>query len=100
VEHLVFSLHFFSFAILTTVLLWPVFYLLGMNPSPANYAVTATKFLLDTVYLFLAVRSFYRQGRLGAALRAPIIFLGYFGIYLLGYGGSLGYALWGNLASG
>ncbi len=100
VEHLVFSLHFFSFAILTTVLLWPAFYLLGMKPGPASYVLMTLKFLVDTVYLFLAIRTFYRQGRLGSALRAPIIFLGYFGIYLLGYGGSLGYALWANLASG
>jgi hypothetical protein len=81
VEHLVFSMHYLSFAVLTTTLMWPVYYLIGIHPTLKNMTFAFAKFGIDILYLFVALRVFYR-GRLGlAVLRALIAFGGYFGGY-------------------
>ena len=85
VEHLVFSMHFLSFAVLTTTLMFPVYYLIGLHPSRLNFAVAVLKFLLDVFYLFVALRAVYRDSPGAALLRAPVVFAGYFVIYLLTY---------------
>ncbi len=83
VEHLVFSMHYLSFAVLSTTLMWPVYYLIGIHPTRLNLAVAGTKFAVDILYLFLALRAVY-GGRLAlAALRAFVVFAGYFGAYAL-----------------
>jgi hypothetical protein len=85
VEHLVFAMHYLSFAVLTTSLMWPVYYLIGIHPTLKNMAFAFAKFGLDILYLFVALRVFYR-GRLGlAVLRALIAFGGYFAGYAVVY---------------
>jgi len=59
VEHLVFSMHFVSFSTLVTVMLWPVYFFIGIKQGPVNYAVMALKWLIDVVYMFFAVRAVY-----------------------------------------
>ncbi|MCA1633076.1 MAG: DUF3667 domain-containing protein [Acidobacteria bacterium] len=85
IEHLVFSLHFLSFTALTLVLMWPVYFVLGINPTLLNMLVALAKFLLDIFYLFVAARVFYRESVGKALLRAPVIFVGYFVIYIIMY---------------
>lgn len=85
VEHVVFSLHFLAFTSLTTVLMWPVYYVVGIRPTMLNMAIAAGKFVLDIVYLFYAQRAFYRERPLKAMLRAPVLFAGYFIIYVVTY---------------
>ncbi len=85
VEHLIFSLHFLSFTALTLVLMWPVYFVLGINPTLLNMLVALAKFLLDIFYLFVAARVFYRESVGRALLRAPVIFVGYFVIYIIMY---------------
>jgi hypothetical protein len=78
VEHLVFSMHYLSFAVLTTTLMWPVYYLIGIHPTLENMTFAFAKYALDILYLFVALRVFY-GGRLAlAVLRALIAFGGYF----------------------
>ena len=85
VEHLVFALHFLAFTSLTIVLLWPVYYLIGMNPTRLNFLVAFGKFALDILYLFVALRAVYRGSVAIAALRAFVVFGGYFVLYVLTY---------------
>jgi hypothetical protein len=81
VEHLIFSMHYLSFAVLSTTLMWPVYYLIGIHPTRLNLTVAASKFAVDILYLFVALRAVYR-GRLAlVVLRAFIVFAGYFGSY-------------------
>jgi hypothetical protein len=85
VEHLVFSMHYLSFAVLTTTLMWPLYYLIGIHPTLKNFAFALAKFSIDILYLFVALRVFYR-GRLGlSVLRALITFGGYFAGYAVVY---------------
>lgn len=85
VEHLVFSMHYLSFAVLTTTLMWPLYYLLGIHPTPKNMALGFAKYALDILYLFAALRVFY-GGRLAlAVLRALVAFGGYFVGYVVIY---------------
>jgi hypothetical protein len=83
VEHLVFSLHFLSFTALTVVMMWPIYYVLGLKPTFWNLFVVLLKFLLDIFYLFVAARVFYKESVGKALLRAPVIFVGYFVIYVV-----------------
>jgi hypothetical protein len=83
VEHLVFSMHFLSFATLTTTLMWPVYYFfIGIHPAGRNYLVALAKFAVDIAYLFIALRAVYRGRTALAAVRALVVFVSYFVIYI------------------
>lgn len=83
VEHLVFSLHFLSFTALTVVMMWPIYFVMGIKPTFWSLIIVLLKFLLDIVYLFVAARVFYKESVGKALLRAPVIFVGYFVIYVI-----------------
>jgi hypothetical protein len=83
VEHIVFSMHFLSFTALTVVMMWPIYFVMGIKPTLISLAVVFLKFLLDIFYLFVATRVFYKESVGKALLRAPVIFAGYFVIYVL-----------------
>jgi Protein of unknown function (DUF3667) len=85
VEHVVFSLHFIAFTSLTVVLMWPIYYVLGVTPTAFNVWVAVGKFLLDIVYLFVAARAFYRDTAGWALVKAPAMFAAYFVIYVITY---------------
>ena len=85
VEHVVFSLHFIAFTALTVILMWPVYYAVGIGPTSAGLWVAGAKFLLDITYLFLAARAFYRDGVGWALVKAPLMFAAYFFIYVTTY---------------
>jgi hypothetical protein len=82
VEHLVFSMHFVSFSMLTTVLLWPVYLFIGIKQGPANYAIAALKWLVDIVYMYFAVRAVYGLRPARTALASVLLVAGYFLTYL------------------
>ncbi len=83
VEHLVFSLHFLSFTALTVVMMWPIYFVMGINPTVLSLVITLLKFLIDIFYLFVAARVFYKETIGKALLRATVIFVGYFVIYVI-----------------
>jgi hypothetical protein len=85
VEHVVFSLHFIAFTALTVVLMWPIYYVLGIAPSAVTMTVAAAKFLLDMAYLFFAARAFYKDSTGWALLKAPVMFFAYFIVYVVTY---------------
>jgi hypothetical protein len=85
VEHLVFSMHFLAFTSLTTTLMWPIYFFLGIAPTRYNMLVAASKFLLDIVYMFVALRAVYRGSHAFAVLRAFVLFVGYFLCYIFIY---------------
>lgn len=82
VEHLVFSMHCLAFTSLTTTLMWPVYYFVGIAPTRFNMYVAGSKFLLDILYMFVALRAVYSGSRGFAVLRAVVLFVGYFLAYL------------------
>ena len=83
VEHLVFSMHFFSFTMLTLILLWPVYFFTGIKSGGASTLVAVVKWLIDIVYMFFAVRAVYRLGTARTLLASLLLILGYFLIYIL-----------------
>jgi hypothetical protein len=85
VEHLVFSMHFLAFTALTTTLMWPVYFFLGIAPTRYNMLVAVSKFLIDIFYMFLALRVVYKGSHAFAVLRAFVLFFGYFLTYILVY---------------
>jgi hypothetical protein len=89
VEHLVFAMHFVAFTALTVVLLFPVYLLTGINPSPVTKTLAACKWLVDIAYMFFAVRAFYGHGALRALLLSLVLIGGYFVCYMTVYVGAL-----------
>jgi hypothetical protein len=85
VEHLVFSLHFLSFSLLTSVLLWPVYFVGGVEPKTRDMLLSLFKMLLDSVYLFFALRHFYERAAVKNLLRSVVLLAGYFAIYFVTY---------------
>ena len=93
VEHLVFSMHFVSFSTLVVLLLWPVYFFVGIKAGGVNLLVAAFKWVLDIVYMFVAVRAVYGLGTARTLVAAPLLVVGYFACYLLVMGGALGAAM-------
>jgi hypothetical protein len=82
VEHLVFSMHFVAFSTLTVVLLWPVYFFIGIKQGPLNYSIAAVKWLVDIVYMYFAVRAVYGLRPARTLLAAVLLVAGYFATYL------------------
>jgi hypothetical protein len=82
-EHLVFSMHFFSFTMLTMVLMWPIYFFTGIKTGGVNTVAAVVKWLIDIVYMFFAVRAVYRLGTARTLLVSLLLVLGYFVIYIL-----------------
>ena len=83
VEHLVFSMHFVSFSTLLVVLLWPVYFLVGIKPGGYNILLAVFKWATDIAYMFYAVRSVYGLGRGRTLLASVVLVVGYLLVYLL-----------------
>jgi hypothetical protein len=77
VEHLIFSMHFISFAFLCSVLMWPLNLLTGLNVSRARMAVIALALILVSIYLFLALARVYRQTRAKTLAKTLVSIIGY-----------------------
>jgi hypothetical protein len=83
VEHLVFSMHFISFSTLLVLLLWPVYYYVGIKTGGLNVLIGLFKWALDIVYMFFAVRSVYGLGSVKSIPASVVLVVGYFLNYLL-----------------
>ena len=83
VEHLVFSMHFVSFSTLVVLLLWPVYFFIGIKTGGVNIVLAVCKWLLDMVYMYFAVRAVYGLGTLKTVPAAVVLVVGYFLCYLL-----------------
>ena len=77
VEHLVFSMHFLSFAFLFSVLMWPLNLLTGLNPSVARMFVFVPALILTGAYLFYALRRVYRQSTAVTLIKTVALSFGY-----------------------
>ncbi|HYG47204.1 MAG TPA: DUF3667 domain-containing protein [Allosphingosinicella sp.] len=84
-EHLVFSMHVISFTTLTVVMMWPIYFAVGISLGAAGIAITVAKFILDTAYVVLATRTFYRCGTGKAVLLGLIAYIGYYVVFILLY---------------
>ena len=83
VEHLVFSMHFVSFSTLAVVLLWPVYFFIGIKQGGVNIVVAVCKWVLDITYMYIAVRAVYGLGTVKTLLASVLLTLGYFLSYAL-----------------
>lgn len=61
VEHLVFSLHYFSVVMLLSTLLFPIYWFTGINPTSRSMSAAAISFALLAFYLFKALKLFYGE---------------------------------------
>ena len=93
VEHLVFSLHFVSFSSLLVVLMWPLYFFVGIKPSPAGVALAVVGWLAIAAYMFFAVRVFYRTGTALALILTLVLLTGYYVVYVAVFVLSMGAAL-------
>ncbi|MGB8510908.1 MAG: DUF3667 domain-containing protein [Pyrinomonadaceae bacterium] len=97
VEHLVFSIHFVSFSLLSVIFLWPVYFFIGIKPGGINVAVSLVKWLVDIAYMFFAVRAVYRLGTAKTLFVSLLLVAGYFASYVLVYAGSLMIAIFATV---
>jgi hypothetical protein len=74
VEHLVFSLHYYSFNFLWGIMMWPLYYLSGgLDPFGKTLWVTIFSYCVHAAYMFLALRRVYAQSPGQAAYRTLIV---------------------------
>ena len=83
VEHLVFSMHFVSFSTLVVLLMWPVYFFIGIKNSGTSIVIAVCKWLLDMVYMYFAVRSVYGLGTVKTIPASVVLVVGYFICYAL-----------------
>ena len=84
-EHFVFSTHYISFQALFQVLMWPFYYLVGIDLSGAVVAVSIVTNLISVLYVTVAVRTFYGDSLKQALVRGPLLYLGYFMVFAMIY---------------
>ncbi|MDQ3743887.1 MAG: DUF3667 domain-containing protein [Acidobacteriota bacterium] len=89
VEHLVFSMHFVSFSMLVMVLMWPIYFFIGIHSGGINTLVAAGKWLLDLAYMFFAVRTVYRLGTAKTLLASLPLVAGFFASYVAVFAGTM-----------
>lgn len=76
VEHLVFSMHFFSFTYAVPVVLWPLYLLVGVGVSTASLTLSVAVVAGIVVYLFFAMRVVYGGSKRMTLLKAGALYLG------------------------
>lgn len=93
VEHLVFSTHYQTFALLAVVLAWPLYLFTGlaMSGSAAVLAVVMTALMIG--YLVVALRNVYRQSWLVSSVKGLFLYAGYYLIYVVMTYGTLALAI-------
>ena len=93
VEHLVFSTHYQTFALLAVVLAWPLYLFTGlaMSRSAAVLAVAMTALMIG--YLVAALRNVYRQSWLVSSVKGLFLYAGYYLIYFVMMYGTLALAI-------
>jgi hypothetical protein len=86
-------MHFISFSTLLTLLLWPVYYYVGIKTGGLNTLVGLFKWVVDIVYMFFAVRAVYGLGPAKSLPASIVLVVGYFLSYALVLLGALMAAL-------
>ena len=79
-EHFVFSLHYVSFTLLSTLILWPVYAVTGLKIGTGYWLLFAVTVILWLWYLYYALRTVYGQRRRATAVKTVILCLAYFAI--------------------
>lgn len=92
-EHLVFATHYLAFALFNTVVLWPLFALVGINMRPGYFVLAAISTTWVVSYLILAMRRVYNQSWAASILKAAIAYMFYFALTSVLTLGSLGVAI-------
>jgi hypothetical protein len=75
-EHLVFSAHFFSFAYLLSLVMWPVYAIVGVRVNLPQFFFSFLTFTLWTIWLFRGQQRFYGASGGAAVAKTLIALLG------------------------
>jgi|SRR3954470_875605 hypothetical protein len=78
VEHLIFSLHYNSFALAVSTLVFPIYYFAHIDPLSRGISFAAPQFAVWFFYMWKAVQRFYRHEPLPAAGKALVLLGGNF----------------------
>ena len=78
VEHLIFALHFLALLFLSTIVLWPLYAVVGIKMTQGYFAVSVLAVLWPVVYLIFALRRVYQPSWVVATLKGFLLYLGYF----------------------
>ena len=92
-EHLVFGTHYMCFNYMMSLLLWPIYLVIGMRQGTSNYVLTVITALVSWVYIYLALRRVYGQGGGITLLKTIVVWAGTFVTSLVLMAGSLVVAL-------
>lgn len=93
VEHFIFSTHYISFQILFQVLMWPFYYLSGLDLFGGAAIVAVITNAVSLVYLCAAVRNFYGDGFKQMVARGVLLYVGYLIVYTSSYSVAMTLAL-------
>jgi Protein of unknown function (DUF3667) len=89
-EHLVFAAHFLAFSYIVSLIVdWPVYAVAGFQPGAVQKVVSAITIGALLVYLFIAQRRFYGNGRASTAFKTVLLWGGRAAVNVLLLGGSL-----------
>lgn len=88
-EHLVFGTHYMCFAYVMSLLHWPIYLIIGIQQSAANYAVMVITAIISCIYIYLALRRVYGQGRGVTLAKAVVVWAATFATSMVLLAGSL-----------
>jgi hypothetical protein len=88
-EHLVFSTHYICFAYMMSLLLWPVYLVIGIKQGTANYVLMVISTIVSCVYIYFALSRVYGQGGGITLLKSIVVWAGTFVTSMVLMAGSL-----------
>jgi hypothetical protein len=94
VEHLVFSMHFISFAALTVVLMWPFYYWFGIELNAATVPILICKYIIDSTWLVVATRTFYGHSLRKSVALGLLTYVAYYAAFFPLHQLAMSLALW------
>lgn len=89
VEHLVFSAHFLSFTYLLSIAIWPVYYVIGFRPGPAQSLFSTITTIAMTLYGAFALRRYYEARGARLVVKSVLFYAGTFVVTLIMMVGAL-----------
>jgi hypothetical protein len=88
-EHLVFAAHFLCFSYIVSLLIWPIYAVMGFTPGPMQRALSALHIVINVLYLYFAQRRYYGQGKGKTAVKTALLWAGTYVVFVIILSGAL-----------
>ncbi len=89
VEHLVFAAHYLSFSYIVTLLIWPVYAVMGFAPGPLQRVMMGVIIAVSLTYFYFAQLRYYGLGTGKTIVKTGLLWAGTYAVRVVIFAGAL-----------